>query len=205
MNINNDYFLSLNTDKLIEADPKDYILFLAHSLRLGALYKAKFFMWIENNNYELIAQDKESVSHLITETVSIYKKAVSTVNEEKVDFLDNIFFTVLDKTGKFEEQDCISLSLCLLAFTSYKCNLISNEEYLEIRDLLVPYKVMVSQCKVKAEELINLYKSEIEAKDMQIKLLCKLGKGVVYDLPDISVIDEAFKEITYDEKSWEKE
>lgn len=205
MNFNYEYLNNLSTDTLKQADPKEFILFLAHSLRLGALYKAKFFMWIENSNYEIIAQDDEETEHLLKETLSIFKKASSETVENNIDFMDNIFYSVLKKSGKFEEQDCISLSLCLLAFVSFKQELITNEEYLEIRDLLVPYKLMISQCKLKAEELMKLYKEENIDQNEDIMLLAKLGKGIVTKMPKDEIVNEAFKEITYDEKSWEKE
>ena len=44
-----------------------------------------------------------------------------------------------------------------MAYVSFKSNLITNEEYLEIRDLLVPYKLMISQCKTKSSNLNKVY------------------------------------------------
>ena len=196
---------NLTVENIKKSDPKDYITLLSHALRLGALYKAKFFMWLENNNYELIAQDEETLEHFIKEVISIHKKAASEADESNIDFIDNIFYSVLKDTDKFTEADCISLSLVLTAFVSYKKDLISNEEYLEIRDLLVPYKVMISQCKCKAEDLHKSFIKASEGNQDNIKLLSKLGKGIENPFPESDVILEAFKEITYDEKSWEKE
>ena len=199
------FLKDLTVEKIKNSDPRDYLTLMSHALRLGALYKAKFFMWLENNNYELIAQDEETLEHFIKEVLSVHKKAVSEAEENDIDFLDNIFYAVLKESGKFDEADCISLSLVLLAFVSFKKDLISNEEYLEIRDLLVPYKVMISQCKSKAEDLNGIYNNLITSADSNTKLLSKLGKGIEMPLPEESIILEAFKEITYDEKSWEKE
>lgn len=195
----------LTIEKIKQSDPKDYITLLSHALRLGALHKGKFFMWLENNNYELIAQDDDTLEHFIKELIAIHKKAENEAVEAELDFMDNIFYTVFKKTGKFSEADCISLSLVLLAFVSFKTELISNEEYLEIRDLLVPYKVMISQCKIKADDIYKIYKEETAGYEGQTKLLCKLGKGIERELPSDEIILEAFKEITYDQKSWEKE
>jgi len=199
-NINN-----LTVESIKKSDPKDYITLMSHALRLGALYKAKFFMWLENNNYELLAQDDEVLEHFIKELINVHKKASNEVSESNIDFIDNIFYSVFKSSGKFSEADSISLSLVLLAFVSFKKDLISNEEYLEIRDLLVPYKVMISQCVIKAEDLNVLYIKEINDNDLNIKLLSKLGKGIETGLPSNDIVFEAFKEITYDEKSWEKE
>ena len=196
---------NLTVENIKNSDPKDYITLMSHALRLGALYKAKFFMWLENNNYELIAQDEEILSHFIKEILSIHKKAQDEVSESNVDFADNIFYTIFKETDKFSEADCISLSLVVLAFISHKSELFSNEEYLEIRDLLVPYKVMISQCKCKAEDLFEIYKDKVKAIEGNTKLLCKLGKGIETEMPSNEIILDAFKEITYDEKSWEKE
>ena len=198
-------FKELSVANIKGSDPKDYITLMSHALRLGALYKAKFFMWLENNNYELIAQDEETLEHFIKEALNVHKKAYDEAEESEVYFADNIFYDVLKETGKFTEADCVSLSLVLLAFVSFKSDLISNEEYLEIRDLLVPYKVMISQCKCKAKDLFDIYKKKTEKSDGNTKLLCKLGKGIETSLPGDDIILSAFEEITYDEKSWEKE
>ena len=168
---------NLNIETIKNSDPKDYITLMSHALRLGALYKAKFFMWLENNNYELIAQDDEILEHFIKEILNIHKKAQDEASESNVDFADNIFYTIFKESGKFSEADCISLSLVLLAFISHKSDLISNEEY-----------------KTKASTL-----------EGNTKLLCKLGKGIETAMPSEDIVLEAFKEITYDEKSWEKE
>ena len=203
--ISKEAFKELSVTNIKGSDPKDYITLMSHALRLGALYKAKFFMWLENNNYELIAQDEETLEHFIKEALNVHKKAYDEAEESEVYFADNIFYEVLKETGKFTEADCVSLSLVLLAFVSFKSDLISNEEYLEIRDLLVPYKVMISQCKCKAKDLFDIYKKQTEESDGNTKLLCKLGKGIETSLPGDDIILSAFEEITYDEKSWEKE
>ena len=85
---------NLTVENIKNSDPKDYITLLSHALRLGALYKAKFFMWLENNNYELIAQDEETLEHFIKEVISIHKKAASEADESNIDFIDNIFYSV---------------------------------------------------------------------------------------------------------------
>ena len=203
--ISKEAFKELSVSNIKGSEPKDYITLMSHALRLGALYKAKFFMWLENNNYELIAQDEETLEHFIKEALNVHKKAYDEAEESEVYFADNIFYEVLKETGKFTEADCVSLSLVLLAFVSFKSDLISNEEYLEIRDLLVPYKVMISQCKCKAKDLFDIYKKQTEESDGNTKLLCKLGKGIETSLPGDEIILSAFEEITYDEKSWEKE
>ena len=200
-----EYLKNLDVNNIKNSDPKDFITLISHALRLGALYKAKFFMWLENNNYEMIAQDEEILEHFIKELIAVHKKAEEDVNESNTDFIDNIFYTIFKETGKFQEADCISLSLVLMSFISFKTDLITNEEYLEIRDLLVPYKVMISQCKINPDKLFNMYKDSVAGFEGNTKLISKLGKGIEVALPDENIILEGLKEITYDEKSWEKE
>ena len=50
-----------------------------------------------------------------------------------------------------------------------------------------------------------MYKDSVSDFEGNTKLISKLGKGVEVALPDESIILEGLKEITYDEKSWEKE
>lgn len=189
---------------LKEADPKEYLLYIAHALKIGAENKAKFFMWLDNNNYEIIAQEDEALDHLLKESLAVYKKSVSDEFAE-IPFIDDYFFKAFEKTESFNETDIIGLSLTLLGFVSFKMKLIEEEEYLEIRDLLVPYKIMISQCKIKKEVLFENYKEAIKEAPSSVRLLSKLGKGIVIDFPDEELIKEGFAEITYDKESWEKE
>ncbi len=203
MVFNENLIKSYSAETLKKEDPNTYLLFLAHALRYGALYKAKFFMWLDFDNYDIIGQEDEALDKLLKESLSVYKKASSDENPE-ADFLDVYFQKMFEETGLFKETDVLGLSLTLLSFISFKSKLLDEEEYLEIRDLLVPYKLMISQCKIKPEKLYSNYKEVIKGQS-KVKLLSKLGKGVVCELPEDEMIKEALKEITYDKESWEKE
>lgn len=189
---------------LKKADPKEYLLYIANSLKLSAKNKAKFFMWLDFNNYEIIALEDEALEHLCKENLAVYKKSQSDENVE-VPFIDEFFYKAIEKTGSFTDYDMIGLSLTLLGYVSFKANLLDEEEYLEIRDLLVPYKLMISQCKIKDDVLFKNFKEVVSDYVGNIRLLTKLGKGIVCEMPCDDLLKEAFKEITYDKDSWEKE
>ena len=50
--------------------------------------------------------------------------------------------------------------------------------------------------------IFKSYLSKISESD-KVLLLAKLGKGIESELPNPELVKEGFKEITYDEKSWE--
>lgn len=189
---------------LKNADPKEYLLYIANSLNLSAKNKAKFFMWLDFDNYEITAQEDEALEHLVKENLSTLKKS-QTDEFKDIPYIDEFFYKAIEKTNAFVEYDTIGLCLTLLGYISFKSNLLDEEEYLEIRDLLVPYKLMISQCKIKDEVLFNNFKEVISDYNGSVRLLTKLGKGVVCDMPGDDLIKDAFKEITYDKDSWEKE
>lgn len=196
-------FKEINYEQIKAFEPKQYLFFMANCLRNAAGYKANLFVWIENNNYEILSLDEETINHLIKEECGVLKKEQTELNDS-VDYIDKIVCAVFEKTALFEDFDCISLSMVCTAFLSYEMKLISEEEYLEIRDFLVPYKLMISQCKTKSDKLLEIYKSLNNEEVINAKLYSKLGKGIEQQI-DISLIKKAFDEITYDEKSWEKE
>ena len=88
------------------------------------------------------------------------------------------------------------------AFISWKHELLTMDEYYEIRDMFVPFNLPISIDSINTEEVLRLTKSDKKMEAGQIKfiLLKKVGKAVV----DTTVTDEdilnAIKEIYFSDE-----
>ena len=95
--------------------------------------------------------------------------------------------------------ECVALGAVAAAYISWKHELLSMDEYYEIRDMFVPFYLPISIDGIDPEEIVKLTKSDKKMEEGKIKfvLLKKVGKAVI----DTSVTDEdilnAVKEIYF--------
>ena len=98
--------------------------------------------------------------------------------------------------------ECITLGAVAAAYISWKRDMISMEEYYEIRDMYVPFYLPISIDNIEPQEILRLTKSDKKAEAGTVKfiLLNRIGKAVI----DKTVTDEeilaALQEIIFDEE-----
>ena len=99
----------------------------------------------------------------------------------------------IEKAKNFELMhcECVALGAVAAAFISWKKEMISMEEYYEIRDMFVPFGLPISVEDIDVDEVIELTKSDKKADSDKIRfiLLRKLGKAVI----DTTVTDDEMK------------
>ena len=108
---------------------------------------------------------------------------------------------MLEKYKNFNmlHGECVALGCVAAAYISYQKNMLSMEEYYEIRDMFVPFNLPISIEDMDIETVLSYTKSDKKMENNQIKfvLLKKIGKAVI----DTSVTDDevraALKEILY--------
>ena len=96
----------------------------------------------------------------------------------------------------------MALGCVAAAFISWKKELLSMEEYYEIRDMFVPFNLPISADKLDPGQILELIRSDKKVENGRVKfiLLQKIGKAVI----DTSVTDEeilaAIDEINFTEE-----
>ena len=98
--------------------------------------------------------------------------------------------------------ECVALGCVAAAFISWKKELLSMEEYYEIRDMFVPFNLPISVDDLDREQILALTKSDKKMEEGHIKfvLLQKIGRAVL----DTTVTEEeilaAIDEINFTEE-----
>ena len=97
--------------------------------------------------------------------------------------------------------ECVALGSVAAAYISYKRGKLSTEEYYEIRDMFVPFKLPISIDDIDAEQIAELTKSDKKALDGGIKfiLLKRVGKAYIDTGVTREEILEGIREIEYRE------
>ncbi|MCM1568293.1 MAG: 3-dehydroquinate synthase [Roseburia sp.] len=178
-------------------------------MKHGLIKDAGFYEWLIDKMYEICERDLDTLEEMLVRSCSIKKLVVEKDPTEKGDrALLNFGHTIghaIEKAKDFKlyHGECVALGAVAAAYISWKKELLTMEEYYEIRDMFVPFYLPISVDGINPEEILRLTKADKKMENGKIKfvLLKKIGKAVL----DTSVTDEeilaAIKEIHFDENA----
>jgi len=181
----------------------------AEVMKHGLIKDHIFYEWLIDHMYEICERDLDVLEEMIMKSCQIKKLVVEKDPTEKGDrALLNFGHTIghaIEKAKNFElmHGECVALGSVAAAYISWKHELLSMEEYYEIRDMFVPFNLPISVEDIVPEEILKLTKSDKKMAEGKIKfvLLKKVGKAVI----DMTVSDEdilnAIREIYFSDEA----
>ena len=187
----------INTSTLKSLDGRQYASGFAEVMKHGLIKDQKFYEWLLDNIYEINDREDDVVLEMLERSCSVKKAVVEKDPTEKGDrMLLNFGHTLghaIEKAKNFElfHGECIALGAIAAAYISWKKEMISMEEYYEIRDMYVPFNLPISIEDLDPDEVIRLTKSDKKADSGKVRfvLLKSIGKAVV----SMDVTDEEMK------------
>lgn len=197
----------MNLGTLKDLDGRQYFAGMAEVLKNALLKDASFYEWLIGNLYEICDREPEIVEEMVYNSCSIKKSVVEKDPYEKGDrALLNLGHTLghaIEKYKNFQllHGECVALGIICAAYISWKRELLSSDEYYEIRDMFVPFNLPITIDDIEPEEIVKLTRSDkkMEQGELKFILLKKVGKAFV----DKTVTDEemlaALKEIHFTE------
>ena len=98
--------------------------------------------------------------------------------------------------------ECVALGCVAAAYISWKRELISMEEYYEIRDMFVPFNLPITVDNIDPEEILQLIASDKKVEGDKIKfiLLKKVGKAMIDTTVTKDEIMSGIQEIYFSEE-----
>ncbi len=177
----------------------------AEVMKHGLIKDQDFYMWLIDNMYEIEEKDPETLLYMVKTSCNIKRLVVEKDPTEKGDRkLLNFGHTIghaIEKYKNFElaHGECVALGAVAAAFISWKRQMLSMEEYYEIRDMFVPFGLPISVTDIDADKIIELMHSDKKAdgKTINFVLLKKVGKAVIDSTVTDDEAREAIKEITW--------
>ncbi len=197
----------MNVSVLKTLEDRQYFSGFAEIMKHGLIKDHIFYEWLLDNIYEICERDPEVLEEMVMKSSTIKKLVVEKDPLEKGErTLLNFGHTIghaIEKAKGFElyHGECVALGCIAASYISWKHELLSMEEYYEIRDMFVPFNLPISIEQISPEEILRLTKSDkkMEAGKIKFILLKKVGKAVV----DLNVTDEdilaAVREIYFSE------
>lgn len=188
----------INTSTLSTLPDIQFASGMAEVLKAGLLKDGSFYEWTINNFLEINEKNPEILTNMIKRSVEIKKIVVEKDPFEQGDrALLNLGHTAghaIEKYMDFKMShgECVALGTIVAAYISYKREMISMEDFYEIRDMFVPFNLPISLDEIDAEEIVRLTKSDKKAESGFVKfiLLKKIGKAVIVK----DVTDEEIKD-----------
>lgn len=198
----------MNLATLKTLDERQYFNGFAEIMKHGIIKDASFYEWLISNMYEICERDMDVLEEMIMHSCAIKKAVVEKDPLEQGDrALLNFGHTIghaIEKVKEFTllHGECVALGCVAAAFISYKKEMISAEEFYEIRDMFVPFYLPITIEDIVPEEIVNLTKADkkMEAGKIKFVLLKKIGKAVIDNTVTEAEMLEAVKEIHFSEE-----
>lgn len=198
----------MNLQVLTTLDDRQFFSGFGEVMKHGLIKDAMFYEWLIENMYEICERDLDVLQEMLIKSCSIKKLVVEKDPTEQGDrALLNFGHTIghaIEKAKNFElyHGECVALGCVAAAYISWKRELLSMEEYYEIRDMFVPFYLPISVDNIQPEEILRLTKSDKKMESGKIKfvLLKKIGKAVIDKTVTDEEILEAIREIHFSEE-----
>lgn len=199
----------INVSTLKTLDGRQYASGFAEVMKYGLIKDQNFYEYLIENMYEINDKDPEVVMEIVKKSCDIKRAVVEKDPTEKGErALLNFGHTLghaIEKHKNFElaHGECVALGSIAAAFISWKRQLISMEEYYEIRDMFVPFNLPISIEDVDKDAVLELTKSDKKSDSGKIKfiLLKKIGKAFIDDTVTRDEMEAALDEIIYIENN----
>lgn len=198
----------MNVAVLQTLDDRQFFSGFAEVMKHGLIRDSLFYEWLIEKMYEICERDPDVLQEMMLRSCTIKKQVVEKDPLEQGErALLNFGHTVghaIEKARNFElyHGECVALGAVAAAYISWKRELLSMEEYYEIRDMFVPFYLPITIDNIDPREILRLTKSDKKMESGRIKfvLLKKIGRAVL----DNTVTDEeilaAVNEIYYSEE-----
>ena len=198
-----------NISTLDTLDDRQFASGFAEVMKHGIIKDQNFYTWLLDNMYEISDKEPETLLEMIKRSCEIKKAVVEKDPTEKGErALLNYGHTLghaIEKAKNFElfHGECVALGAIAAAFISWKKELISMEEYYEIRDMFVPFNLPISVEDIDLKEVIRLSKNDKKADSDKIKFILLKGIGKAFISTDVTDEDmeNALNEIIYIENN----
>lgn len=203
-------YMNLSTLKTL--DDRQYYSGFAEVMKHGLIKDHNYYEWLIEKMYEICERDLSVLEEMIINSNKIKKLVVEKDPTEKGDrALLNFGHTIghaIEKAKNFEllHGECVALGCVVAAYISWKKNLLTMDEYYEIRDMFVPFNLPISIENIDPEDVFALTASDKKMEENHLKfiLLKKVGKAIIDTTVTKEEILAGINEIYFTDEDWDE-
>lgn len=200
-----------NVSVLKELDERQFASGFAEVMKHGLIKDRKYYEWLLENIYEIDDREADVLQEMVYRSCVIKKKVVEKDPTEQGErSLLNFGHTIghgIEKASNFSllHGECVALGCIAAADISYKRHLIGEDEYLEIRDMFVPFHLPIALREISftAQEVVENTKSDKKnaSGTLRFILLERLGKAVIEETVTEKELLEAVEDLIIHEEA----
>lgn len=200
-----------NVSALKELDERQFASGFAEVMKHGLIKDRKYYEWLLENIYEIDDREPDVLQEMVYKSCVIKKKVVEKDPTEQGErALLNFGHTIghgIEKASDFTllHGECVALGCIAAANISYKRHLIGEDEYLEIRDMFVPFHLPIALREISftAQEVVENTKSDKKnaSGTLRFILLERLGKAVIEETVTEKELLEAVEDLIIHEEA----
>lgn len=200
-------FVYENISALTTLDDVQFYSGFAEVMKYAIIKSSSVYEWLVDKMYEITDKDLAVLSDMIEQTINIKKiyieKDPYDLNERAILNLGHTIGHAIEKSKNksLSYGECIALGIIAAAHISLKREMLSLEEYLEIRDMFVPFNLPITIEDINIEEIIaNISNDKKQDEDgLKFILLKRIGKAVIDRTVTAEEITAALKELEFEE------
>lgn len=188
----------MNLKALDTLDLRQYYSGIAEILKHGLIKDEDYYVWLLENLAEIYIHDEDVMEEMVERSCHIKREVVEKDPTEKGErALLNFGHTIghaIEKLKNFEllHGECVALGMVAAAHISWKRGYIEQEDFLELRDMMVGFRLPISVEDLSSDDIVAMTKSDkkMDAGKIKFILLKEIGHAFI----DTSVTDEEMKE-----------
>lgn len=197
----------MNLSVLLSLPDTQYYSGMGEILKHGLIKNEGYYIWLIEHLYEIYEKDMDTLEEMIHESCLIKSAVVEKDPKEQGErALLNFGHTIghaIEKLKNFEllHGECVALGSVAAAYISYKKELLTKEEFYEIRDMYVAFQLPITVSGLDIGQVLEAIKRDKKMDSGQIKfiLLKKMGKAIIDQTVTDDEIFEAIQFILYEE------
>lgn len=174
-----------NTQTLLSLDERQYASGFAEVMKHGLIADEKYYWWLVESMYEIEEKDVDVLREMVYRSNIVKKNVVEEDPTEKgIRAHLNLGHTIghgIEKASDFKllHGECVALGCIAAADISVMHGLMEKEEYLEIRDMFVPFKLPITlwQNDISVDDIIENTKSDKKNTAGSLKFILLNGIG----------------------------
>ncbi|MBR1693227.1 MAG: 3-dehydroquinate synthase [Lachnospiraceae bacterium] len=198
----------MNLSVLKDLDDRQYFAGMAEVLKHGLIKDGAYYEWLIDHFVEIGDREIDIITEMVKRSCIIKKNVVEKDPTEQGErALLNFGHTIghaIEKQMDFAylHGECVALGMVCAAYISWKREMLSMEEYYEIRDMFVPFQLPISTYKIDPEKVLEYTKNDkkMDAGKIKFILLKKVGRAVIDTSVTAEEMRNAISEIYYKEE-----
>lgn len=198
------YAVYISTQTLSSLKPRDYSAGISKILKLGLVRDGAFYEWMILNFSEIMDKEESIIKEMLFKSFSVNQYFASKdpfyKNERQYLLYGELFALALEEyfDSKYNNGECLALGIIAASYIAYKRQMLSMEEFYEIRDMFVPFDLPISLDNFDVDKVFSVLceNSKITSEDCHsMVLLKKIGKAVIANDVKDEEIREAIKNL----------